>query len=121
MAPAARFASQTCAAVLAGTVASLTVYALAGRVSAFGIGTSVVSPATVSTVHYRLNSVMPSHIDALALALRPAIRGGEVAVRAGKATYHCRLSHAGTHALCATTSPQLVVSDLTALSVIAAQ
>lgn len=100
---------------------SLAVYALAGRLATVGVGNTVVSQASVSNVHYRLNAVMPSHIDALTLALRPAIRGAEVAVRAGKATYRCRLSDAGTHALCATTSPQLVVRDLTALSVIAAQ
>jgi hypothetical protein len=117
---AARSAGRFLAAIAAGAAVSLPVYALTGR-AGVAVGTSIVSATTVSHVHYRLNDTEPSRIDALAFSLTPALPGGDVAVRAGAGTYRCRVSRAGTRAVCATTSPQLGVRELTALSVIAAQ
>jgi hypothetical protein len=109
------------AAILAGISVSLGVYAASGRASALGLETSVVSGATISNVHYRLDETQPSQIDALAFSIRPALRHGRVSVRAAGHGYPCRLSHAGTRALCPTTSPQLAVRELTTLGIVAAQ
>jgi hypothetical protein len=109
------------AAVVAAAAVGLAVYALGGRAQALGLGTSIVSAASVSHVHYRLDGDEPSRIDALTFSIAPALRGGRVAIRTGGATYRCRLSRGGARAVCPTRSPQLVAHELKALTVIAAQ
>ena len=116
-----RRAARVLTAVLSAAAVSAIVYALSGGSRGVGLGTSVVSAATVTRVHYRLNAADASRIDAVSFALRPALTGGSVTVRAGRSTYRCRLDAPGTHAVCATTSPGLAVRGLTTLSIVAAQ
>jgi hypothetical protein len=108
------------AAILAALAVSVGVYAASGRAGAVGLGTSVVSAATVSNLHFRLDAVRPSRIDALTFSVRPALADGHVSVQAAGHPYACRLIHGGAHVVCPTTSPPLTARELTTLAVVAA-
>jgi hypothetical protein len=99
---------------------SIGVYVAAGRAGSVGLETSIVSGATISSVHYRLNETNPSRIDVVTLSVRPALPRGRISVQAAGHAYRCRLVSAGTRAVCRTTTPQLTAQRLTTLGIVAA-
>ena len=121
-------------------VAAVTAAAVAGGAYAFtasntvpdsvaGAGSGAVSGYTVTNLHYGLNATNPGNVDSLTFTISPAVpstSSGKVVIQAaltsgGPNTYTCSTDTAGSTATCATTSPQLTVSTLTTVTVVAAQ
>ncbi len=97
--------------------------------SVAGSGSSAVSGYTITNMHYGLNATTPSNIDALTLTISPAIpsaSSGKVQIQAlltsgGPTSYTCTTDAIGTTVTCPTTAPQLAISTLTSVTIVAAQ
>ena len=94
-----------------------------------GAGTGVVSGYTITNLHYALNATTPANIDSLTFTISPVVPStstGKVIISAtlstgGPSVYTCTTDTTGATVTCATTSPQLSVSLITGVTVVAAQ
>jgi hypothetical protein len=97
--------------------------------STAGAGSSTVSGYTVTALHYNLNAVTPTNVDALTFTVSPVIPStgtGRVIIQAalstgGPNTYTCTTDSTGATVTCPTTSPQLTAALLTGVTIVAAQ
>jgi hypothetical protein len=81
-----------------------------------GDGSAAVSGYTATGVGYTLNATTPTNIDAVTFVIAP-ITAATVKVKLNATWYSC--TNTAGSVSCATTSPQLTVSPITTLEVLA--
>jgi hypothetical protein len=98
-------------------------------VSNAGAGAGVVSGFTVTNLHYVLDATTPTNIDSLTFTISPVVPSagaGKVVISAslstgGPTNYTCTTDTTGALVTCVTTTPQLTVTLITGVTVVAAQ
>ena len=98
-------------------------------VTTAGVGSGVVSGYAVANLHYTLNTTTPVNIDSLTFTISPAVPStgsGKVSIATtlfsgGPNHYTCGTDTTGANVTCATKSPQLTATNITGVTVTAAQ
>jgi hypothetical protein len=110
----------TLAMIAAALTLAYTAYALTASntvpATTAGDGTGSVSGFTATSVGYTLNGTTPTNVDAVTFTIAPTTTS-TVKAKMNSTWYSCTNSSGSVS--CATTSPQLTLSAITSLEVIA--
>lgn len=97
--------------------------------STVGAGTGTATGYVVTNIHYSLNTSTPTNVDSLSFTVAPTIPSASTGTvitqialtTGGPTTYTCTSNAAGDTVTCPTTTPQLQATQVTGVTVVAAQ